>query len=167
MVKQSQESLSSLPVLYRSEDSQILKYNPVQEGVQLWATLTDKDTVFVYQQAVEKTCNIFKQAIAVIFFLCQLTIALIIWVSGLSFQLGQIFRNKLEVEQPNLAQIISAVLQFLLWPLQLAYNWAASFIKQYLGWDNPLITNSPAIKPKEIPASGETTKESSSTNLTI
>jgi hypothetical protein len=148
VVQQSQESLRNLPVLYRQDDSQIIQHNPIQQAIQLWANISDKKTVEVYQQATGKTWDIFQQAIAVIFFLCQLLVALIIWVSGLAFQMGQTFRNKLEIEQPSFNQIISALYQLFLWPLARAYDWATYFIKKYLGWDNPLAKKTSATKPE-------------------
>jgi hypothetical protein len=149
VVQESQESLRNLPVLYIQDDSQRIQRNPIQQAIQLWANISDKKTIEVYQQAGGKTWDLFKQAIAVIFFLCQLLVALIIWVSGLAFQMGQTFRNKLEIEQPNLDQIISALFQLFLWPLARAYDWAAFFIKKYLGWDNPLTTKSSATEPEK------------------
>ncbi|MBD2199380.1 MULTISPECIES: hypothetical protein [Calothrix] len=151
-----QESLRNLPVLYKQDESQIIQHNPIQQAIQLWANISDRKTVEVYQQAAGKTWDLLKQALAVIFFLCQLLIALIIWISGFCFQMGQIFRNKLEVEQPTLEQTISTLFQFLLWPLARTYDWADSFVKKYLGWDNPISTTSSAIKPKQTTTSGDT-----------
>ncbi|MDZ8055881.1 MAG: hypothetical protein RMX68_016570 [Aulosira sp. ZfuVER01] len=165
VVKQSQESLSSLPVLYKSEDSQPIQYNPIQEAIQLWVNLSQKDTVVVYQQAAGKTWNLFKQAIALISFLFFLLIALIIWVWGIAFQSGAYVRAWLEVEQPTLEETISAFLKVLLWPFERAYEWSSSFIKKYLGWEikfNPLPEKSPTTNPEKTTASGTAISKSSS-----
>ncbi|MBO3460121.1 hypothetical protein G7B40_035250 [Aetokthonos hydrillicola Thurmond2011] len=163
VVEQTQKNLMNLPVLYKQDNSQIIQYNPIQEAIELWANISDNKTGEIYRQAASKTWDIFKQAVAIIFFLCKLLIASIIWISGLAFQTGQIFRNKLEVEQPTLDQIISYLFQFLLWPFARAYDWAASFIKKYLGWDKPLTAKSSAIEPQQMSNSGVTSIESSST----
>jgi hypothetical protein len=166
VVKQSQESLSSLPVLYKRDDfqPQPIQYNPIQGAIQLWATLLEKDTVVVYQQAAGKTWELFKQAIAVIFFLFRLLIALIIWVWGIAFQSGLNFRNWLEVKQPTLDEIVSALIKVFVWPLSHAYQWAGSFIKKYLGWEikfDPIAAKSPATKPEETTASPAPSSQSS------
>jgi hypothetical protein len=156
VVKQSQESLTSLPVLYKRDDFQSIQSNPIEGAIQLWATLNEKDTVVMYQQAVGKTWEIFKQAMAVIFFLFRLLIALIIWVCGIAFHSGLNFRNWLEVKQPTLDEIVSALLKVLVWSSNHAYEWAASFIKKYLGWEikfDSLTPKSPATKPEETTAS--------------
>ncbi|OUL37352.1 hypothetical protein BV372_02865 [Nostoc sp. T09] len=163
VIKQSQESVSSLPVLYKSEDSQPIKYNPIQEAIQLWETISQKDTVVIYQQAAAKTWNLFKQAIALISFLFFLLIALIIWVWGIAFQSGSYFRAWLEVEQPTIEQTTSAFLKFLLWPFERAYEWSNSFIKKYLGWEikfNAIPAKSPSTQPEKTAASGAVLSES-------
>ncbi|BAY23205.1 hypothetical protein NIES2100_29690 [Calothrix sp. NIES-2100] len=164
IVQQSQKSLKNLPVLHQPINLKIIQPNPIQESIQLWANICDKKTIEVYQQAAGKTWDLFKQAISVILFLCKLLIALIIWVSGIAFQMGQIFRNKLEVEQPNLEQIISTLLEFFLWPVARVYDWAASFIKQYLGWDNPLTEKASAIQSEKTDSASGASIESSSAN---
>ncbi len=163
VVKQSQEGSSSLPVLYKRDDFQPIQCNPIQGAIQLWATLNEKDTVVIYQQAVGKTWELFKQAIAVLFFLFRLLIAFIIWVCGIAFQSGLNFRNWLEVKQPTLDEIVSALLQVVVWSPNHAYQWAASFIKKYLGWEikfDPLTPKSPATKPEETTASVAPSSES-------
>ncbi|OUL35148.1 hypothetical protein [Nostoc sp. 106C] len=165
VVKQSQESVNSLPVLYKSEDSQPIQYNPIQQAIQLWETLSQKDTVVVYQQAAGKTWDLFKQAIALISFSFFLLIALIIWVWGIAFQSGSYFRAWLEVEQPTLEQTISALLKFLLWPFERVYEWSSSFIKKYLGWEikfNSIPAKSPSTQPEKTTASGAVLSETSS-----
>ncbi|MEA5573823.1 hypothetical protein [Calothrix sp. UHCC 0171] len=135
LMKQSPTSPNSLPVLYKRDNLQPVDHNPIQGAIQLWATLSDKDTGVVYQQAAGKTWLIFKQAIAVILFLLTLIIALTIWAFGIAFQSGQKFRNWLEIKQPNLDEVASVLFKFLVWPLERAYEWATSFIKEYLGWE--------------------------------
>ncbi|PAX53014.1 hypothetical protein [Brunnivagina elsteri] len=166
LVQQSPESSHSLPVLYKKDNSQSADYNPIQGAIQLWATLSDKNTAVVYQQASSKTWQIFKQAIAVVLFLFALLIALIIWVLGIAFQSGQYFRNWLEIKQPNLDEIVSTLFKYLLLPLERAYQLSASFIKEYLGWEikfDPLRGKSPATKLEETNAFATVSSESSST----
>jgi len=160
IVQPSQESIRNLPVLYKQDESQIIQQNPIQQAIQLWWNITDQKTVEIYQKAVCKTWDLFKQAFGVIFFLCQLFIALMIWTSGLVFQMGRIFRNKLEIEQPTIEQIISAVFHVFFCPLARIYDWAASFIKKYLGWDNPFSKTSSAIQPKQTSTSDATSIKS-------
>ncbi len=135
LMKQSPTSPNSLPVLYKRDNVQPTENNPIQGAIQLWSTLSDKDTGVVYQQAASKTWLIFKQAIAVILFLLTLIIALTIWAFGIAFQSGQKFRNWLEIKQPNLDEVASALFQFLASPLERAYKWAESFVKEYLRWE--------------------------------
>lgn len=153
LIQQSPESPNSLPVLYKRDNFQPIENNPIQRAIQLWATLSDKDTAVVYQQAAGKTWQIFKQAIAFVLFLFALLVALTIWVLGIAFQSGQNLRNWLEIKQPNLDEIASALFKFLVWPLERAYKWAVSFIKEYLGWeikfDQPTV-ESPANKPELV-----------------
>jgi hypothetical protein len=167
VVKQSQESLSSLPVLYTRDDSQSIQYHPIQGAIQLWATLSEKDTVVVYQQAAGKTWELIKQVFTVIFFLFSLVIALIIWAWGIAFQSGLNFRNWLEVKQPTLGEIVSALLIYLAWSFKHAYEWAASFIKKYLGWEikfEPPTAKSPGTQLEEATGKAVAASESSSAN---
>jgi hypothetical protein len=152
LVKQSPESPQSLPVLYKKDNSQSIdsNYHPIQGAIKLWATLSDKETAVVYQQASSKTWQLFKQAIAVVFFLLALLIALMIWVLGIAFQSGQSFRNWLEIEQPNLDEIASLLFKYFVLTLQRPYQWSASFIKKYLGWEikfNPLAVSNSKFTP--------------------
>jgi hypothetical protein len=166
LVQPTPKSPTSFPVLYQKDNSQPIDYNPIQGVIQLWATLSDKDTAVVYQKASDKTWQLFKQVIAVVLFLFALLIALIIWVLGIAFQSGQNFRNWLEIKQPNLDEIASALFKHLVWPLERAYQWSASFIKEYLGWEikfDPLTENSPAMKLEETNAFATVSSESSST----
>jgi hypothetical protein len=105
------------------------------KGLLNYGLLSDKETAVVYQQASSKTWQLFKQAIAVVLFLFALLIALIIWVLGIAFQSGQSFRNWLEIEQPNLDEIASLLFKYFVRTLERAYQWSASFIKEYLGWE--------------------------------
>ncbi len=135
VVKQSQE----LPVLYTRDNSKLIQGGPVQrEAIQLGETFSNKETAVVYQQAAEKTWKLFKQAIALFFHLFLLLIALIIWVWGISFECGFNFRKWIEVEQPTIDEIIFRLFKFLVWPLKRIYEWANAFLKEHLGWDNPL-----------------------------
>ncbi|BAZ03837.1 hypothetical protein [Calothrix sp. NIES-3974] len=154
LVTKSTES-PNLPVLYKRDNTQPTEYNPIQGAMQLWATLSDKDTAIVYQQAGNKTWQIFKQAIAVILFLLALVVALVIWVWGIAFQSGQSLRNWLEIKQPNLEELTSALFRFLARPLERVYAWAASFIKEYLGWE--IKFDSPSEESPSIELSQETT----------
>ncbi|MDJ0616790.1 MAG: hypothetical protein QNJ63_08595 [Calothrix sp. MO_192.B10] len=151
LIKENPPSPDCLPVLYKKDNFQPTDYNPIQGAIQLWATLSDKDTTVTYQQAAGKTWQIFKQAIAIVLFLLALTIALTIWMLGIAFQSGQNLRNWLEIKQPNLDEVAYALFKFLVWPLERAYEWSASFIKEYLGWE---ITFEP---PKVEPPPEETT----------
>ncbi|BCL33743.1 hypothetical protein [Nostoc sp. MS1] len=160
VAQSSQESIRNLPVIYKPDESQIIQQNPIQQAIQLWVDFSDQKTVEIYQKAAGKSWDLFKQAFGVIFFLCQLFTALMIWTSGLVFQMGRIFRNKLEVEQPTIEQTLSAVFHVFLWPLARIYDWAASFIKKYLGWDNPFSKTSSAIQPKQISTSDTTSIKS-------
>jgi hypothetical protein len=135
VIKQSPASPTSLPVLYNRNNDQSIESNSIQGAIQLWATLSDKETAVVYQQAADKTWQICKQAITVILFLLTLIIALTIWVFGIAFQSGQKLRNWLEIKQPNLDEVASALFQFLASPLERAYKWAESFVKEYLRWE--------------------------------
>ena len=161
VLKQSQQSLSNLPVLYTRDDSQSIEYNPIQGVVQLYTTLSEKETLVVYQKAAEKTWELFKQAFGVILFLVRLLIALIIWAYGIAYQSGYHLRNWLEVEQGTPDIILFALLKFLKQAGKHAYEWATSFIKKYLGLEikfNNSITEKPsATETEETTASGEGT----------
>jgi len=135
LMKQGLESPTSLPVLYKRDNVQPTENNPIQGAIKLWATISDKDTGVVYQQAAGKTWLIFKQAIAVVLFLLALITALNIWMLGIAFKSGHKLRNWLEVKQPNIDEITSALFQFLTSPLERAYKWAESFVKEYLRWE--------------------------------
>lgn len=149
VVNKSQEAVSSLTVTSITNNSQPVKCHPMQEVIQILATLAEENTVFAYQKVAVTTWEIFKQASNFIFFLFCLLIALIIWGCGIFFQSGLHFRNWLEVKQPTVNEMISLLLKYLIWPLKRAYEWADGYIKENLGWDNPFTAKLSANQSKD------------------
>lgn len=142
-----------MPILYNRNDAYV-QINPVQEqATQLWETLSQQDTAVVYQQAVAKTWKLLKQAIALIVFLFVSLVALIFWIWGIGFQSGFHFRKWLEVKQPNVNEVVGLFLKILFWPLILAFQWANSFVKKYLGWEVQFDLSSSETTPE---TTGET-----------
>lgn len=141
VVDQNQKSQSKLIPL-SSKVGQARLASVQRMANDLWATLSEKDTGTVYQQAATKTWKLLKQTITLLFFLWVLLVALIIWIWGIGFQSGLQFRTWLAVKKTTQNEIIPAILQFLfVWPLKGAVEWANEFVKKYLGWEvefNPI-----------------------------
>lgn len=72
---------------------------------------------------------------------------------GYSFQSGFHFRKWLEVKQPNVNEVVGLFLKILFWPLILAFQWANSFVKKYLGWEVQFDLSSSETTPE---TTGET-----------
>ncbi len=156
IVKQSQESSSKGALLYTGD--QTIPCKPVEGAIEtLCNTISEEDTITVYQKAAGKTWNLIVQVIAIIIFLFRLSIALIIWVWGIAFKSGQYFRKWLESNQPTFNEIVYAVFEALGRPLNRLYQWAASLIKKYLGWE---------VNFEDPTAKSSTTKAEDTTNTT-
>jgi glucan phosphoethanolaminetransferase (alkaline phosphatase superfamily) len=160
-VDQNQKSQSRL-MLFNSEVGQAPLASVQKKANDLWATLAEKDTGTVYQQAAAKTWKLLKQTIALIFFLWVLLAALIIWIWGIGFRSGLQFRTWLEVKQPTLDELISTILQvFFVWPFKWAVAWANEFVKKYLGWEiefDPIKPKPTSEKPAATPSESTETK---------
>lgn len=112
-----------------------LPTNPIQFfATELWQTLSERDTAVTYKQFFTKTFKLLAQAIALLFFLILLVVAVIVWVWGVGFQSGRLFREWLITKEPTEVQILSAIARVLLWPIEKATAWATKFVKDYLGW---------------------------------
>jgi hypothetical protein len=160
VVDQNQKSQSKLIPL-NSKVGQAPLTSVQRTANDLWATLSEKDTGTVYQQAATKTWKLLKQTLALLFFLWMLLAAVIIWIWGIGFRSGLQFRTWLEVKQPTLNEIISAMLQFLLvWPLKGAVEWANEFVKKYLGWE---VEFNPIESEPGSPSAGSSETESPET----
>ena len=157
--KQNQKTVRNFPVLVTSKDYNCLPIqdNPIQGAIQLCTTLSEKETVVVYQEAAGKTWVLLKQAFFVIFLLSRLLIALIIWVCGIAFQSIQHFWNWLEVKKPTIRQILSKLGKILSQALVYVYEWAASLIKEDFGWE---VNFDACCKPETPPTETQETTDS-------
>lgn len=130
---------SQLPIVNLSQCEELqwtLPTNPIQFfATELWQTLSERDTAVTYKQFFTKTFKLLAQAIALLFFLILLVVAVIIWLWGVGFQSGRLFREWLVTKQPTEVQILSAIARLILWPIEKAIAWATDFVKNYLGWE--------------------------------
>jgi hypothetical protein len=150
-VDQNQKSQSKL-MLFNSEVGQAPLASVQRKANDLWTTFVEEDTGTVYQQAATKTWELLKQMISLLFFLWVLLVALIIWIWGIGFRSGLQFRTWLEVKQPKLDEILSALLKnFFVWPFEQAFAWASAFVKKYLDWEiefDPIQSKPTSAKPE-------------------
>jgi hypothetical protein len=137
MEENNQESqLQTVNLSQCGELQWTLPTNPIQFfAAELWQTLSERDTAVTYKQFFAKTFKLLAQVLALLFFLFLLVVAVIVWLWGVGFQSGRLFREWLVTKQPTEIQILSAMARLILWPIEKAIAWATDFVKNYLGWE--------------------------------
>lgn len=115
-----------------------LNPNPIQlYAIELWDSLSEKDTVVTYKQAIIKTWKLLKYLLALLFFVFLLVVALILSIWGIGFNTGISLQKWLDNggqgRQPE--EFIMELLKILLLPVQKVMEWANQYVEKYLpGW---------------------------------
>jgi hypothetical protein len=109
---------------------------PVQsQTADLIKTLANPETGDTYKNAATITWNLLKKTTLLLFYLSVLVFGLFVWLCGIGFQGGHYFREWIEVKRPSLSEVVCAVLRAIAFPFVSLYHWAATMVRQTLGWE--------------------------------
>jgi hypothetical protein len=122
-----------------------------------WYTLSNAETLTIYQLAIARTWQLLKQAVQlfVVLFLAVITFAIWVWV--VSFSTGRSFREWLEKEQPTLPELLAAGWNLLVTSLKSTQNWVQTQLKTQWGLELQL-PPMPEFKALEPSSTSEATK---------
>lgn len=135
VAQNAQASESIIPLQYNKDDAYLI-HNPLQHrAVQLWEMLCEEDTATAYQEAGARTWTLIKRVFSLLFFTVTSLVALTFWLWGIGFRSGLKFRHWIEETSPSINEIITLILQVLVWPLLQAFKWADHFVQKYFGWE--------------------------------
>lgn len=116
--------------------------NPLKAAAwNFWYTLSNAETLTIYQLAIAKTWKLLKQAVQLVLILILAVTTVAVWLWAVSFQSGRSLRGWLEIEQPTFPEILAAGWDLLIAPLKPAQKWAQAQLKTQFG----LEVNLPAI----------------------
>jgi hypothetical protein len=129
--------------------------NPIHyQASELWQNLVDQDTGAIYQKALHKTVQLFKQLSRFLLLLLLLVTAVVVWVWSVGFQSGSGFRIWLK-EHPDPSALALKTVEVLLYPFRVASIWLEKQAKELFGWDLKLTELLPPEPQTQISNSSE------------
>jgi hypothetical protein len=117
-----------------------LNPNPIQlYATELWETLSEKETAITYKQALVKTWNLLKYLLALLLSIFLLTVALIVSIWGIGFNLGEQFQQWLDNggQGRTPEEFVTKLLKIIVFPIQKIVEWANKYVEKYLPEWNP------------------------------
>lgn len=139
-VQQKQNTQSSIVKLDSQGNIQwiSLNPNPIQlYSSQLCDSLTERDTVVTYKQALIKTWQLLKSLLYLVFSVFLLALALLVSIWGIGYNLGGQFQKWLDNGGKGRTpeEFVTKLLKILYSPIQKVVEWANKYVEKYLpGW---------------------------------
>lgn len=109
---------------------------PLQrQTAELMKVLATGDTGTTYKNALVTSLHVLK-IFAIWLFQVALTVfAVLVWLWGIGYQGGYLFRKWIEVNSPSTSELVCTVLKTVAAPFVRLYEWAADFVAVSFGWD--------------------------------
>lgn len=100
--------------------------NPINyQAIELWQTLSDKETTLTFQQAAIKTWKLLQQAGRLLFLVSLLFVVIVVWLWSVAYRSGKDFRYWLETAQVSPEKLFATTLDILVQrPIAWLVNWS-------------------------------------------
>ncbi|MDB9346560.1 hypothetical protein [Nodularia spumigena] len=100
--------------------------NPINyQAIELWQTLSDKETTSTFQQAAIKTWKLLQQAGRLLFLVSLLFVVIVVWFWSVAYRSGKDFRYWLETAQVSPEKLLATTLDILVQrPIAWLVNWS-------------------------------------------
>ena len=131
----SRSSLDSALTIPRD----VISNNAIQPRViELWETLSTKNTLDVFENALQSIWQVLKvlwriivQLLAIFSLLFLFFAAIIVWFWGIGFQAGRAFNSvTFDASQPAERQVVNALARVFLFPIWVLSNWVKKQFKE-------------------------------------
>ena len=108
--------------------------NPINyQAIELWQTLSERDTILTFRQAGIKAWQLLQQAGRLLFLLSLLFFVVVIWLWSVAYRSGRDFRYWLETAQVSPEKLVSRTLDILVkTPSKFLVNWSEVKRKELL-----------------------------------
>ncbi len=108
--------------------------NPINyQAIELWQTLSDKDTTLTFKQAALKTWKLLQQAGRLVFLVTLFFVVIVVWLWSVAYRSGKDFRHWLETAQVSPEKLFSTTLDILVErPIAWLVNWSEAKRKELL-----------------------------------
>jgi hypothetical protein len=117
--------------------------NPIQyQAIELWQTLSDKDTKLTFKQGAIALWKVVKQAGRLVFLVGLFFVVVVVWFWSVAYRTGSDFRYWLEAAQVSPDQLVTKTVELLLQPVKWLSKWSELKLQEFLG-----IEKSTAIAP--------------------
>lgn len=136
--------------------------NPVKAAAwNFWYTLSNPETITVYQLTIGKTWQLLKRAAKLVVVLALFLTMAAVWLWTASFQGGRSLRVWLETKQPTLPEVLSAGQQLILGVLKPTLNWMQTQLQTQYGLEFklPAIPELKQLEPASTAESSPTTSK--------
>ncbi|MBE9199606.1 MULTISPECIES: hypothetical protein [unclassified Nodularia (in: cyanobacteria)] len=100
--------------------------NPINyQAIELWQTLSDKETTLTFKQAAIKTWKLLQQAGRLLFLVSLFFVVVVVWLWSVAYRSGKDFRYWLETAQVSPETLFSTTLDILVQrPIAWLVNWS-------------------------------------------
>lgn len=100
--------------------------NPINyQAIELWQTLSDKETTLTFKQAAIKTWKLLQQAGRLLFLVSLFFVVIVVWLWSVAYRSGKDFRYWLETAQVSPETLFSTTLDILVQrPIAWLVNWS-------------------------------------------
>jgi hypothetical protein len=134
-----------------------MKPNPIQyQAIELWQTLSDKDTKLTFKQAAIAFWKVLKQAARLVFLVGLFFLVVVVWFWSVAFRSGGDFRYWLETAMVSPEQLVAKIVEIITAPIKWFVKWAEVKRQELLG-----IETTPTViaktEPKLIAGKTDTT----------
>lgn len=108
--------------------------NPIKAAAwNFWYTLSNAETIAVYHFAIAKTWDLLKRAAQLVLLLFLFAVTVAVWLWAVSFHSGRSLRVWLEIKNPTLPELLTAVKNLFSQTLRSVWNWTRSQLKNQFG----------------------------------
>lgn len=115
--------------------------NPIKAAAwNFWYTLSNAETIAVYQFAIAKTWELLKRAAQLVLLVFLFAVTVAVWLWAVSFQSGRSLRVWLETKNPTVPDILTAAKNLSSQTFRSVWNWMQSQLKNQFGIEIKLPT---------------------------
>jgi hypothetical protein len=121
--------------------------NPIQyQAIELWQTLSDKDTKLTFKQGAIALWKVLKQAGRLVFLVGLFFVVVVVWFWSVAYRAGSDFRYWLETAMVSPEQLVAKTVEIITAPIKWFVKWSEVKLQELLG-----IEKSTAITGKTEP----------------
>ena len=103
-----------------------------------------------YAQGLSAVILIFVQAVKALLLALLVVVAFVLWIWGLSFQTGRLFRRWIVIEEPDAGEVIYKLGEITAFPFAYVGRWSQQKVKEYWNIEFPQLPSPPPTSCKAL-----------------